>query len=91
MSTELKELESILKITIPENLVQEVVKVEEGHFDILCNVKNAYNLMKILHEDAGIYHLSTVFNIGWKRKLKKFQLILLLQRLIKKIQSLQVW
>jgi len=60
MGAELKELESILDITLPENLVDEVIKVEEGHFDIICNTKNAYNLMKILNEEAGIYHLSTI-------------------------------
>ena len=60
MSAELKELESILNVTLPEKLVEEVIKVEEGHFDVLSNAKNAYDLMKILHEDAGIYHLSTI-------------------------------
>ena len=60
MSAELKELESILNVTLPEKLVEEVVKVEEGHFDVLASAKNAYDLMKILHEEAGIYHLSTI-------------------------------
>ena len=35
MSSELKELEDILKITFSKDLVKEVRKVEEGHFDIL--------------------------------------------------------
>jgi NADH:ubiquinone oxidoreductase subunit C len=60
MSAELKELESILNVTLPENLVEEVIKVEEGHFDVLSSAKNAYDLMKILNEEAGIYHLSTI-------------------------------
>ncbi|MCE7740921.1 MAG: NADH-quinone oxidoreductase subunit C, partial [Candidatus Heimdallarchaeota archaeon] len=63
MSAELKELESILDVSLPEKLVEEVIKVEEGHFDILCNAKNAYNLMKILNEEAGIYHLSTISGV----------------------------
>lgn len=60
MSSELKELEGILNVTLPENLIQEVEKVEENHFNILCTTKDAYDLMKILHDEAGIYHLSTI-------------------------------
>ena len=63
MSEGLKELEGILNVTLPENLVEEVIKVEEGHFDVHSSVSNAYNLMKILHEDAGIYHLTTITGI----------------------------
>jgi len=63
MSAELKELESILNVTLPEKLVEEVLKVEEGHFDVLCTAKNAYDLMKIFNEEAGIYHLSTISGI----------------------------
>lgn len=60
MSDALTELENILNTTIPKDLVEEVVKVEEGHFDIISPYEKAYDLMKILHEDAGIYHLSTI-------------------------------
>jgi len=63
MSDALKELEEIIKITLPENLVEDVIKVEEGHFDVLSPVSSAYDLMKILREDAGIYHLSTITGI----------------------------
>jgi NADH-quinone oxidoreductase subunit C len=63
MSEGLKELEGILNVTLPENLIEEVIKVEDGHFDILATSSNAYNLMKILCEDAGIYHLSTITGI----------------------------
>ena len=63
MSEVLKELEGILNVTLPENLVEDVIKVEEGHFDVHSTTKNAYNLMKILHEDAGIYHLTTISGI----------------------------
>ena len=60
MSDALKELEEILNVTLPDNLVEEVIKVEEGHFTVLSGVSNAFELMKIMHEDAGIYHLSTI-------------------------------
>ena len=60
MSSELKELEKIINVTLPTDLVKEVIKVEDGHFDILATPDKAYDLMKILHEDAGIYHLSTI-------------------------------
>lgn len=60
MSDALTELENILNTTIPKDLVEEVVKVEEGHFDIISPSEKAYDLMKILHKDAGIYHLSTI-------------------------------
>ena len=63
MSDALKELIEILKVDIPENLVEEVIKVEEGHFDVKSKAQNAHDLMKILHEDAGIYHLSTITGI----------------------------
>jgi NADH-quinone oxidoreductase subunit C len=63
MSEGLKELEGILNVTLPENLVEEVIKVEEGHFDVHSSASNAYNLMKILNEEAGIYHLSTITGI----------------------------
>jgi len=63
MSDVLKELEGILNITLPGNLVEGVTKVEEGHFDVMCNVTNAFDLMKILREDAGIYHLSTISGV----------------------------
>ena len=63
MSEVLKELEGILNVTLPESLVEEVIKVEEGHFDVHSSATNAYNLMKILHEDAGIYHLTTISGI----------------------------
>ncbi|MHA1347977.1 MAG: hypothetical protein ACTSO3_16360, partial [Candidatus Heimdallarchaeaceae archaeon] len=60
MSNELKELEDILNIKLPKDLIKEVRKVEEGHFDVLTTPEKAYDLMKTLCEDAGIYHLSTV-------------------------------
>ena len=63
MSDVLKELEGILNVTLPGNLVEEVIKVEEGHFDVMCNVTNAFELMKILREDAGIYFLSTISGV----------------------------
>jgi NADH-quinone oxidoreductase subunit C len=63
MSDVLKELEGILNVTLPGNLVEGVIKVEEGHFDIMCNVTNAFELMKILREDAGIYFLSTISGV----------------------------
>ena len=63
MSEGLKELEGILNVTLPESLVEEILKVEEGHFDVNSSKVNAYNLMKILHEDAGIYHLTTITGI----------------------------
>ena len=50
MSEGLKELEGILNVTLPENLVEEIIKVEDGHFDILATSSNAYDLMKILNE-----------------------------------------
>ena len=58
-----KELEGILNVTLPGNLVEEVIKVEEGHFDVHSSASNAYDLMKILNEEAGIYHLSTITGI----------------------------
>ncbi len=79
MSDAHKELEKILKISLPENLVEEVIKVEEGHFDVLTAINTAYDLMKILHGDAGIYHLSTI--TGIERK-KEFQVCYHLQHRI---------
>ncbi|OLS33138.1 MAG: NADH-quinone oxidoreductase subunit C/D [Candidatus Heimdallarchaeota archaeon AB_125] len=63
MSDALKELEEILNVTLPGNLVEEVVKVEEGHFNVFSNATNAFELMKILREDAGIYHLTTISGV----------------------------
>ncbi len=63
MSDELKELEGILDVTLPEKLIDKVVKVEEGHFDVLSTATNAYDLMKILHDEAGIYHLTTISGV----------------------------
>ncbi len=72
MSNELKELEDILKITFSKDLVKEVRKVEEGHFDILTTTDKAYDLMKILTEDAGIYHLSTVTAVEREKEFNVF-------------------
>ena len=63
MSGELKELEGILNVTLPEKLVDKVEKVEEGHFNLISAAKDAYDLMKILHDEAGIYHLSTISGV----------------------------
>jgi len=79
MSETLKELEGILNVTLPENLVEEVIKVEEGHFDLLSSASNAYDLMKILHGDAGIYYLSAITGI---EREKEFQVCYHLQHRI---------
>ncbi|NPD88031.1 MAG: NADH-quinone oxidoreductase subunit C [Asgard group archaeon] len=79
MSAELKELEGILNVTLPEKLIEDIVKVEEGHFNVHSTVKNAYELMKILHEEAGVYHLSTISGI---EKEKEFNICYHLQHRI---------
>ncbi|MHA1396315.1 MAG: NADH-quinone oxidoreductase subunit C [Candidatus Heimdallarchaeaceae archaeon] len=79
MSEILKELNGILNINIPEDIVEEVIKVERDHFTIEVNVKNAQKMMKILCEEAGIYHLSTITGM---EKEKEFIVIYHLQHRI---------
>ncbi|MHA1407076.1 MAG: NADH-quinone oxidoreductase subunit C [Candidatus Heimdallarchaeaceae archaeon] len=79
MSEILKELNGILNISIPEDIVEEVIKVERDHFTIEVNVKNAQKMMKILCEEAGIYHLSTITGM---EKEKEFIVIYHLQHRI---------
>ncbi|MHA1707740.1 MAG: NADH-quinone oxidoreductase subunit C [Candidatus Heimdallarchaeaceae archaeon] len=79
MSEILKELNEVLNINIPEDIVEEVIKVERDHFTIEVNVKNAQKMMKILCEEAGIYHLSTITGM---EKEKEFIVIYHLQHRI---------
>ncbi|MHA1667761.1 MAG: NADH-quinone oxidoreductase subunit C [Candidatus Heimdallarchaeaceae archaeon] len=79
MSEILKELNEILNINIPEDIVEKVIKVERDHFTIEVNVKNAQKMMKILCEEAGIYHLSTITGM---EKEKEFIVIYHLQHRI---------
>ncbi|MHA1302566.1 MAG: NADH-quinone oxidoreductase subunit C [Candidatus Heimdallarchaeaceae archaeon] len=74
----LEELSKILAVKLPEELIEKVERVEGLlHFNLYVKVDNAYELMKILHEEAGIYHLSTI--TGMEIKDKEFRVIYHLQ------------
>ncbi len=72
------ELSNILSVNLPESLIGKIERVDgEPHFNLYVSVDHAYELMKFLHDDAGIYHLSTV--TGMEIKDKEFQLVYHLQ------------
>ena len=56
----LNELNSKIGVTIPDELIEDIAKEEENNFDVYTTPDKVYELIKILREDAGIYHLSTV-------------------------------
>lgn len=55
-----KELNKVLNTQLPDKLIDKISKVERNHFDIETTPDRAYDLMKFLHEEVGIYFLSTV-------------------------------
>ncbi|MHA1866963.1 MAG: NADH-quinone oxidoreductase subunit C [Candidatus Heimdallarchaeaceae archaeon] len=74
----MKELVEILQTEIPEKLVDEIERVEGApHFTIYVKVDKSRDLMKILHDNAGIYHLTTV--TGLEIPDKEFRVIYHLQ------------
>jgi len=73
----LEELNKILAVKLPDNLVEKVESVAGApHFNVYTKADNAYELMKILREDAGVYHLSTITGM---EKEKEFNVIYHLQ------------
>lgn len=72
----LNELNEKIGTSIPENLITDVQKEEENHFDVFTTPDKIYELTKLLCEKAGIYHLTTVTGM---EKEKEFVVIYHLQ------------
>ena len=81
----LEELNDILGVSIPDNLVDKVEKVQDPpHFNVYVPASNAYEVMKKLRNEADVYHLSTI--TGMEQK-DEFNVIYHLQHRIEETEK----